>query len=289
MFFSFFKTDMGKNKGEGNACFEEVVDEIGVEHDTNAEERAPWWQVLIVAAACGGVSALCYSNAFDADFVFDDTGAIVENPDVVGQGTLWEKLVDMTAHDYWGNDMRISSHKSYRPLTILSFRLNWMQAGGKLNSEIFHGTNVCLHVAVTFMLIIIIRLYRILPSSSEGVGAGTGDTERGAEREIWGLGVMGVLFAAHPIHCEAVTGLVGRADVLAALLVLMALLVYHPAVACKGGGVVAAVVCIASMAGAAVLIVCATLCKETGYISLTYPLTYGSPSHTKERISLFSS
>ena len=282
---------MSKNKGEGNACLEEDV-EIGVENETNEEEHAPWWQVLIVAAACGGVSALCYSNAFDADFVFDDTGAIVENPDVVGQGTLWEKMVDMTAHDYWGNDMRISSHKSYRPLTILSFRLNWMQAGGKLNTEIFHGTNVCLHVAVTFMLIIIIRLYRILPSSSEGVGAGKGDTESGGEREIWGLGVMGVLFAAHPIHCEAVTGLVGRADVLAALLVLMALLVYHPAVACKGG-VVAAVVCIASMAGAAALIVCATLCKETGYIPLTSPLTYpltsGSPSLTKERISRSSS
>ena len=38
-----------------------------------------------------------------------------------------------------------------------------------------------------------------------------------------------VQFAVHPIHCEAVTGLVGRADVLACLLVLLALVVYLPA------------------------------------------------------------
>ena len=46
----------------------------------NVEKRAPWWQVVTVATVCGFVGVACYSNAFNADFVFDDNGAIVENP-----------------------------------------------------------------------------------------------------------------------------------------------------------------------------------------------------------------
>lgn len=87
---------------------------IGCRHDD-----APWSQVLAVALACAVVSAACFSNALDAEFVFDDNGAIVDNPDVVAPGELWSKVQDMVQHDYWGNDMGVSSHKSYRPLTIL--------------------------------------------------------------------------------------------------------------------------------------------------------------------------
>ena len=81
--------------------------------------KASWTYVLAVALACAVLSAACFSNALDAEFVFDDNGAIVDNPDVVGPGDLWSKVQDMARHDYWGNDMSVSSHKSYRPLTIL--------------------------------------------------------------------------------------------------------------------------------------------------------------------------
>ncbi|KAG5874500.1 hypothetical protein JTB14_027731 [Gonioctena quinquepunctata] len=39
--------------------------------------------------------------------------------------------------------------------------------------------------------------------------------------------MAGLLFAAHPIHTEAVTGIVGRADVLACVFFLVSLLAYH--------------------------------------------------------------
>jgi hypothetical protein len=224
--------------------------------------RAPWWQVVVAAAACAGISVACFSNAFDAEFVFDDNGAIVENPDVVGDGELWDKLGDMAAHDYWGNEMRVSSHKSYRPLTVFSFRLNWLQAGKRLESYVFHGTNVYLHAAVTGLLVVVVRLYRLVP-----LGAYSGTL--GAATETGVLLVMGVLFAVHPVHCEAVTGLVGRADVLASLFVLLALLAYYPAAASKAHGPVAAgVVGGVSVVAAVGLIVCATLCKETGLTGL---------------------
>jgi len=89
------------------------------EQHTECKDEAPWGQVVLIAAICSGASALCFSNAIEAEFVFDDNGAIVENPDVVEAGGLWNKMADMARHDYWGSDMRLSSHKSFRPLTIL--------------------------------------------------------------------------------------------------------------------------------------------------------------------------
>lgn len=103
-----------------------------------------------------------------------------------------------------------------------------MQAGGRLDSSVFHGTNVYLHAAVTGLLIVAVRLYRLVPlGSCPGAHGTRGATETGV------LLVMGILFAVHPVHCEAVTGLVGRADVLASLFVLLALLAYYPAAAHK--------------------------------------------------------
>lgn len=46
------------------------------------------------------------------------------------------------------------------------------------------------------------------------------------ERNNLGHAITGFLFAAHPIHSEAVAGVVGRADLLACLLTLSALLAY---------------------------------------------------------------
>ena len=57
-----------------------------------------------------------YSNSLGGDFVHDDLSAITSNPDVTGyhpeEGTSWDtSLLDPR------------SHKSYRPFTVLTFRL----------------------------------------------------------------------------------------------------------------------------------------------------------------------
>lgn len=51
------------------------------------------------------------------DFVHDDLPAIVFNRDVSESG------LDIWINDFWGMPMKLKeSHKSYRPLTTLSFR-----------------------------------------------------------------------------------------------------------------------------------------------------------------------
>lgn len=65
------------------------------------------------------IASLCFLNSYDGDFVFDDSEAIINNEDV--QTT---PLYDIFQNDFWGTKLlNKRSHKSYRPLTILSFRL----------------------------------------------------------------------------------------------------------------------------------------------------------------------
>ena len=56
----------------------------------------------------------------------------------------WRALL---TNDYWGVAMTNPlSHKSYRPITVATFRLNCMLAG--LDAAHFHATNAALHALV---------------------------------------------------------------------------------------------------------------------------------------------
>lgn len=63
--------------------------------------------------------ALCYSNSIHGELVHDDVWAIVNNPDVRADSSLRKIFSD----DFWGKPMSDNtSHKSYRPLCILTFK-----------------------------------------------------------------------------------------------------------------------------------------------------------------------
>ncbi|CAL4126668.1 unnamed protein product, partial [Meganyctiphanes norvegica] len=151
-------------------------------------------------------SFICFIHSLSGDFVFDDAEAIVNNNDVRQDSPL----SNLFRNDFWG--MRLthpSSHKSYRPLTVLSFRFNYMWGG--LDPVSYHAVNIILHCVVSVMSL---RIFYIVFGSS---------CPRAAM-------LSAVLFATHPIHTEAVSGIVGRADLLCALLVFVALLSYVRAV-----------------------------------------------------------
>ncbi|PZC80098.1 protein O-mannosyl-transferase TMTC1-like [Helicoverpa zea] len=147
-------------------------------------------------------AVLSYVNSLNGDFVHDDIPAIVTNGDVVGSNSLKQLFLD----DYWGMPMAdANSHKSYRPLTTLSFRLNHALAG--LRPWWWHACNVALHAACCALVaracVTIARLQRPFAA------------------------LAALLFAVHPVHTEAVAGVVGRADVLACIFFLSSLLAYH--------------------------------------------------------------
>lgn len=148
---------------------------------------------------CSGVAMLLYMNTLNHQFTYDDRPAILENQFIIGASPVSGLLQS----DFWGVPLSHSgSHKSYRPLTSLSFRINWWLTGP--SPFYFHATNIFLHGLVTF---IFMRLASSLVPTLVSRTAG-------------------ILFAVHPIHCEAVSGIVGRADILSAVFYLLTLLVH---------------------------------------------------------------
>lgn len=87
-----------------------------------APSRRPRWGLVPAGAAAllTGASCLCYGRSLRGEFVHDDVWAIVNNPDVrPGASLRWAVF----ANDFWGKGLADStSHKSYRPLCVLSFR-----------------------------------------------------------------------------------------------------------------------------------------------------------------------
>ncbi|XP_062246339.1 protein O-mannosyl-transferase TMTC2 [Platichthys flesus] len=195
---------------------------------------------------CGAVALVLYVNTLGADFCYDDSRAIKTNQDLLPE-TPW---INIFYDDFWGTLLTHSgSHKSYRPLCTLSFRLN--HAVGGLEPWGYHLVNVALHGAVTGLFTALARLL---------LGGG-----------LWSL-LAGLLFASHPIHTEAVAGVVGRADEGAALFFLLSLLCYMRHCALRGHArpwrLVAWLLC--SLACAA----CSMLWKELGVTVLAVSALY---------------
>uniref|UniRef100_A0A182JC79 Glycosyltransferase RgtA/B/C/D-like domain-containing protein n=1 Tax=Anopheles atroparvus TaxID=41427 RepID=A0A182JC79_ANOAO len=172
--------------------------------------------------------------------------AILGNPDVLGSGS-WAQMLQ---NDFWGTPLADSgSHGSYRPLCVASFKLNYLLDGFKPFG--YHLVNVLLHSLATGLVVKLAR--HILPAARSGAA------------------VAGLLFAAHPIHTEAVAGVVGRADLTGCIFYLLALLAYIRHVRWRqwgDGRHWLALVATLLLAGAAVL------CKETAVTALVVCAIY---------------
>jgi len=138
--------------------------------------------------------ALLYAGTLDNDFVLDDQAAIRDNP-VVHRGDPAEIFTT----DYWAGFHRDRSGL-YRPLPVLSFSLNYRLSGP--DPTLYHLVDLLLHAAAALLL------YQFCRRCT-----------RREDLAWW----SSLLFAAHPVQSEAVAGLVGRADIMAALFGLMAL------------------------------------------------------------------
>ncbi|XP_045491997.1 protein O-mannosyl-transferase TMTC1-like [Colias croceus] len=192
------------------------------------------WTIYALVASVG---ALTYSNSLNGDFVHDDIPAIVSNGDVNGANSVLRIFKD----DFWGTPMSdVHSHKSYRPLTTLTFRLNYTLCG--LTAWWWHAVNVSLHAACCALVaragVVVARLKAPFAA------------------------LAGLLFAVHPIHTEAVSGVVGRADVLACFFFLSSLLMYH---GCAGRHRVMSSIVLAALS---------MLAKETGLTALLFNIAF---------------
>ena len=137
------------------------------------------------------VALLVYAPSLGFDRTFDDiyhVPARNETPER-SLGAVWQSR-------YWGGDQ---GGGLYRPVSSTTY---WIE--GKLHTPmaVRHAVNVVLYGVVTFFVV-------------------EGALVLGAP--IWAASSAGALFAVHPTHVETVAGLVGRAELLAAIFMLLAL------------------------------------------------------------------
>ena len=149
----------------------------------------------LAALCCAAVAAVAYLNTLQCGICYDDEPAILKNRDLRPQSP-WRRLF---YHDFWGAEIWSStSHKSYRPLTVATFRLNYMLH--ELEPLGYHLVNVLLHSGVCYLYVLLCGV---------------------VFSEVWPALIAGLLFAVHPIHTEAVAGLVGRTELLSAIFFIL--------------------------------------------------------------------
>ncbi|MGH7538242.1 MAG: glycosyltransferase family 39 protein [Gemmatimonadales bacterium] len=162
----------------------------------NRQSVGSGWIYPAVAA----VAVAVYVGALANRFAVDDIPLIVQNPLVSSGSGLWRAFVT----PYWPADLGGSL---YRPLPVASWALDRLVDGAVW----YHLVNLLWHAAVS---IAVAALARRVAGEPTGLAAG-------------------LLFAVHPVHVEAVANVVGRAELMAGLFVVLAV---HAALARQSVG-----------------------------------------------------
>jgi tetratricopeptide (TPR) repeat protein len=163
---------------------------------SNSLWRTHGWRLLtlwiLVLAA--------YSNSFQADLLFDNGQAILNDPRI--RSVTVENLRMIFTEGYWHFNQ---TSGLYRPFTTLSYLVNYVIVGNGANPAGYHCINLIVH-AVNVSLVYILGIMILSQIEAAMLLAA-----------MWGL---------HPLLTESVTNVVGRADALAAFGVLAGLLCY---------------------------------------------------------------
>lgn len=141
-----------------------------------------------------------YANSLHGELILDSKLIILESPRV--QAATIENLWQILDHAYWWPHL---IDQSYRPLTTLSFLFNYAILGDGESPPGYHAVNLALHWLNVLLAFQLAR--RILGEWRTAL-------------------IAAALFAAHPLGTEAVSNIVGRADLLATLATLTALLAH---------------------------------------------------------------
>jgi len=159
--------------------------------------RSPLRSLRSAAVVAGAAAILLSANTVLNDFAFDDIPVITENTGIQDLGSLPEALVSPYWPNEYGRDLGL-----WRPVTTALFGMQWAVWGE--NPAMFHAVNVLLHGVMTALVVLVLSELAPLALAF----------------------VAGLLFAAHPVHVEAVANVVGLAEVVSSTLYLGACLVF---------------------------------------------------------------
>ena len=155
------------------------------------DTRKRWCLALVIAIALAATA-----TSLGNGFVLDDV-VIVEKNAAVHSLTNWWQLF---ATSYWPLER---GGGLYRPLPMLTWAVEWTVSGGA--PWIFHAGNIVLYAILAAAVLRL--MWVIVPD--------------------WRAALVGAaLFAAHPVHVEAVGNVVALTELMSALCVVLAMVAY---------------------------------------------------------------
>ena len=165
------------------------------------------------------------NRALNGAWVYDDAGSVIKNV-VVNDMVNWKEAF---TRDFWGVEMKeAQSHKSFRPLTTLTLKLNYLYGQKYRDTPVdekdsntkhpptysFHFVNVLLHGVVTGLI--------------------TESTYFILRDDIISQLIVGFLFGLHPVHAEVVSNITSRGELLMSMFFCIAFLSYASNISKKG-------------------------------------------------------
>lgn len=165
--------------------------------------KSPSFWTAIIA-----IVAYWDNDALNGKWVYDDAGSVIKNVVVSGR-VPWKEAF---TRDYWGSPMKeAQSHKSFRPITTLTLKANYVYGMKKAGKDAkypptfeFHVVNVLLHGLVT----------GLITQASSFI----------FENDIVSQLVIGFLFGLHPVHAEVVSNITSRGELLMSVFNMIAFL-----------------------------------------------------------------
>jgi protein O-mannosyl-transferase len=155
----------------------------------SARVATPVVALLAIAASITGIVN---------QFTYDDRYIIELNPLMKSLAGWWRTFGASYWPKDWGGD-------GYRPLTVLAFKIEY---------AIGHGSPVTFHAAN-------VALYALACVLVYGLARRVFEPER-----QWAAWIAAALFAVHPVHVEAVAGVVGQSELIVGVALLSATLLY---------------------------------------------------------------
>jgi hypothetical protein len=131
-----------------------------------------------------------------AEFTYDDREFIETNQSIRSLGEAFAVWLAPFPPDQPDRGL-------YRPLTSLSYALDFQLGGG--DARAFHRTNILLYGAVVAMV------FHLALAYGRGFGFALS---------------LALLFAVHPVHCDAVDAIAGRSELLSLLFSLASLIAF---------------------------------------------------------------
>jgi hypothetical protein len=162
--------------------------------DSARSARPGWIGLPLVAALSLAAGLTSLANGF----AYDDVHLILQNDLVHTVTGLGRHFVS----PYWPAVPLGPEGRLYRPLTTIAFAIEWAAGGGA--PVVFHAVSLLLSVGVCLLVFALAR--RLMPAGPAAFAA--------------------ACFAVHPVHVEVVANGVGQGELLAAIPLLLAAVLY---------------------------------------------------------------